>query len=317
MKLSVIVPAYNLERYIGECLRSVLDQHADFDYEVLVCDDASTDNTREEIEALCQEFSHLKAIFKTQNAGLAENMKTLLGEAGGKYIAYLDGDDVALPGKLQKQVDYLDNHPECQMVFHESDMFDSQTNETIRLYSQTFYNWQHIPPQSDITHLIRYGTYMQASSVMFRRHNHLACTIATDCRIILDYPFYILNAGFLNARIDYMPDVLGRYRIHPDSFGAQTQRSAERREQSLRDICLACEQAAQFGVEPDIIQQGIAHHQFAAALYFLFRDNDEKFVEWIEKSAASGHFFDERHRFAFGNRANPSKVKAFIRQGSA
>ena len=86
MKLSVIVPAYNLERYIGECLRSVLDQHADFDYEVLVCDDASTDNTREEIEALCQEFSHLKAIFKTQNAGLAENMKTLLGEAGGKYI---------------------------------------------------------------------------------------------------------------------------------------------------------------------------------------------------------------------------------------
>ncbi|MEC7468603.1 MAG: glycosyltransferase family A protein, partial [Pseudomonadota bacterium] len=189
MKLSVIVPAFKLEQYIEPCLRSVLEQTVNFDYEVIVCDDASTDNTAAVIQRLENAFPHLRAIYKTQNGGLANNMKTLLSSAQGEYIAYLDGDDIALPGKLQKQVDYLDSHPDCQMVYHESDMFDSDTNASIKLYSQQHYNWQHVPARSGIEHLIRYGTYLQASAVMFRRHDHLVETVLADCKIILDYPF--------------------------------------------------------------------------------------------------------------------------------
>ncbi|MEG3768081.1 glycosyltransferase family A protein [Alteromonas sp. 14N.309.X.WAT.G.H12] len=313
MKLSVIVPAYNLETYIEACLRSVLEQSVTAPYEVIVCDDASTDNTARILRHLEEEFPHLHVIIKTDNGGLARNMKTLLKAARGQYIAYLDGDDLALPGKLQTQIDYLDTNPDCQMVYHESDMFDSETNTSIRLYSQSYYNWSNIPVRSDISHLIRFGTYMQASSVMFRRHDFLTQTVAQDCKIILDYPFYILNAGYLNGSIDFIPDVLGRYRIHGDSFGAQTQRSVTRREQSLADICLACELAAQFDVEDAVIKAGIAHHQFAAALYFLFKNNSEKFRFWIRESATHGVFFDHRHCLAFEHCNEPDYVKNTLR----
>lgn len=312
MKLSVIVPAFKLEQYIEPCLRSVLEQTVNFDYEVIVCDDASPDNTAAVIQRLENVFPHLRAIYKTQNGGLANNMKTLLSSAQGEYIAYLDGDDIALPGKLQKQVDYLDSHLDCQMVYHESDMFDSDTNASIKLYSQQHYNWQHVPARSGIEHLIRYGTYLQASAVMFRRHDHLVDSVLADCKIILDYPFYILNAGFLNASIDFMPEVLGRYRIHSQSFGAQTQRSSERREQSLNDIIAACQAASQFGVAKEIIDAGIAHHQFAAALYFLFREQDALFTRYICASAANGDFFNERHALAFEHHQQPQKVRELL-----
>lgn len=312
MKLSVLIPAYNLEKYIEETIRSVCEQQTDFEYEVIVCDDASPDGTAQIIRQLASEFDNLVPVIKTENGGLAENMKTLLSQAKGEYIAYLDGDDVALPGKLQTQVDYLDNHPECGMVYHESDVFDSDTNQSIKRYSADHYNWEQIPEKSDITHLVRYGTYLQASSVMFRNHDNTQQTVLDDCRIILDYPFYVMNAGYLNGSIDFIPQVLGRYRMHENSFGAQTQKSVSRRIQSLHDIVTTCQQARQFIDDDTIIQQGIAHHHFAASLYFLFRHNDEQFLQQIELASAAEHFFNSRHLLAWENRHQPERARALL-----
>ena len=187
---------------------------------VIVCDDASTDKTPALIATLETLFPNkLNAIYKPENQGLAANMRTLLAAAKGEYIAYLDGDDIALPSKLQRQVDYLDTHNDCHMVYHESDMFDSVTDRTIKLYSKDFYNWSYIPARSTIEHMIQYGTYMQASSVMFRNHSNLSKTVSPKCKIIFDYAFYINNAGYLQATVDFIPEVLGRYRIHENSFG--------------------------------------------------------------------------------------------------
>lgn len=312
MKLSVIVPAFNLQDYIEPCLRSVLEQQTTFNYEVIVCDDASTDCTAKVIRRLAAEFSHLKPVFKTRNAGLAANMQTLLNAVNGEYVAYLDGDDIALPGKLQIQVDYLDTHQDCGMVFHESDMFDSVTNETIKLYSKGHYNWQYIPHPSSVNDLVRYGTYMQASSVMFRNHANLTETIESNCQIILDFPFYVLNAGHLRAQIHFIDEVLGRYRIHPNSFGAQTQRSVSRRQQSLDDIVLACQRAKALGVAEDVIAAGIAHHQFATALYFLFRQEDTLFKHYIDLSAAQGFLFNDRHKLATENAHTPDELRMML-----
>ena len=312
MKLSVLVPAYNLEKYIKECLVSLCEQVTDFDFEVVVCDDASPDNTAGVIRSLALKYPVIRPIFKKQNGGLAANMKTLLASAKGDYIAYVDGDDVALPGKLQKQVDYLDAHSDCAMIYHESDMFDSDTGETIKKYSQGHYNWSQIPKHSNITHLIRYGTYMQASAVMFRRHKNLVDTVLDECKIILDYPFYIMNAGFLDARIDFIPAVLSRYRIHEDSFGGQTQKSVRRRTQSLNDIITACKTASRFEIDKQVIDAGIAHHQFAAALYFLFRANDEQFKNLIETSAKEKLFFNHRHKLVWQHSGNPEKLRKML-----
>ncbi|QJR81836.1 glycosyltransferase [Alteromonas pelagimontana] len=315
MKLSVIVPAYNLENYIVECLLSVLHQEVNFPFEVIACDDASTDSTASAIRSLAVDYPQLKTIVKPKNEGLAANMRTLLQSVKGEYIAYLDGDDIALPGKLQAQVNYLDSHPGCEMVFHESDVFDSATGQSLRLYSQSFYNWTYIPTESNIEHLVRYGTYMQASSVMFRNHSNLDNTIARDCKIILDYPFYVLNAGYLNANIHFIGEVLGRYRIHEHSFGAQTQRSVARREQALQDMIMTCQMALQFCKSEEVVQSGISHHQYAAALYFLFKDNDERFHHWITASASGAGFFNKKHKLAWDLRDSPAALKDALRNG--
>jgi glycosyltransferase involved in cell wall biosynthesis len=313
MKLSVLVPAYNLQDYITPCLLSVLEQQTDFDFEVIVCDDTSTDKTAEKIAELTLLFpKKLRPIYKQQNAGLAANMSTLLDAATGEYIAYLDGDDIALPAKLQKQVDYLDSHQDCHMVYHESDMFDSVTDKTIKFYSKEFYNWSHIPQRSNIEHMIKYGTYMQASSVMFRNHENLSKTVSPKCKIIFDYAFYINNAGYLQANVDFIPEVLGRYRIHENSFGQQTSRSYDRREQSLKDIELACEQSEQFGVSKQIIEAGIAHHRFAAALYFFTRGEDDLFIKYIELASSNQLFFNDKHHAVYSSRHDPEHLKHLL-----
>lgn len=160
MKLSVIVPAYNLSPFILECLLSLLSQKTTFDYEVIVCNDCSTDNTLDVIHYLSGAFSQLKVLHNETNLGLVATMRRLLQATSGDYIAYLDGDDVALPGKLQQQVDYLDQNPGCSLVYHESDVFDSATGKTLKLFSRDYYNARYVPRQSDISHLIRYSVYL-------------------------------------------------------------------------------------------------------------------------------------------------------------
>ncbi|KOO58146.1 glycosyl transferase [Rheinheimera sp. KL1] len=312
MKLSVIIPAYKLAPYIHECLLSLLAQRTNFDFEVVVCDDASPDNTYDLISYLQSAFSNLIVLRNEVNLGLIGTMRRLLETTKGQYIAYVDGDDVALPGKLQQQVDYLDEHPGCSMVYHESDMFDSATGQRLKLYSQDYYNYHYIPQQADITHLIRYTVFLQASSVMFRRHASLTQALQHDCKIICDFPWHIMNVGLLGGSIDRLDAVLGRYRIHSNSFGAQTQQNHQRRLKVTEELASACRLGEQFGVAEDIVQFGVNHVYFSAALYFLRADEPELFVQMLELSAVNSQFFDERHSLIYKQRHQLDQVKQLL-----
>lgn len=119
IKVSVCIVAYNQEKYIAQCLQSIVDQKVDFDFEVLVGDDCSTDATRQIITEFAEKYpGKIKPIFHPQNIGPYKNYEFVHGKARGEYIAHLDGDDFALPGKLQHQVDYLDSHPDCNILWH-------------------------------------------------------------------------------------------------------------------------------------------------------------------------------------------------------
>lgn len=314
MKLSVLVPAYNLEKYISDCLVSLLTQNLAHEFEVIVCDDASTDNTANVIRNLESEYNNLRAVYKTLNHGLAKNMQTLVHLARGEYVAYVDGDDLALPGKLTALVNYLDRNRDCHMVYHESEMFESDTGKAVRLFSQTYYNWAYIPRRSALTHLIQYGTYMQASSVMFRNHPKLKETTSSDYRLILDYPFYLMNAGYLQANIDFIPSVLGRYRIHSDSFAARTRRDNVRRIQSADDMIAAVKACKKFGISRKVIDKGIVQHEFAAALFFLFKEEDSLFQMYIEKSSVNRKFFNDKHELSWTLRRNPNKLRKMLQR---
>jgi len=135
-KVSVCVVTYNHEKYIRQCLQSIVDQKTDFNFEVIVGDDCSKDGTR----AILQEFAEkypevVKPIYHKKNLGGAHNYIAVHNQAIGEYIAHVDGDDYCLPGKLQAQTDYLQQHPDCNIVWHR--MIVLYENE-MKMYEDNF-----------------------------------------------------------------------------------------------------------------------------------------------------------------------------------
>src|SRR5712672_3418309 len=108
--VSVVIPAYNCARVIGDALDSVVDQNYPA-LEVLVVDDGSTDETCDVVAR----YGSAVTLIKQRNAGAAVARNEGMRRARGKYVALLDADDLWLPGKLQLQVDYLERNPDVAM----------------------------------------------------------------------------------------------------------------------------------------------------------------------------------------------------------
>ena len=121
---SVILTCYNEREKIVEAVRSVLAQTA-FDRvrEVIVVDDGSTDDSADLVESLAATEPKLTLI-RSQNGGVSSARNTALGNVSGDYIAFLDGDDIWLPDKLEIQLPYLDRHPAVGLVYSDFYEFD-------------------------------------------------------------------------------------------------------------------------------------------------------------------------------------------------
>lgn len=118
-KVSVCVVTYNQEAYIEKCLMSLVEQEVNFEYEIIVGEDCSTDGTRAVVERIAKIYPQkIKLVLQEKNIGSSENYKSVYHLTRGKYIAHMDGDDYALPGKLQAQYDILEAEPECNIVWH-------------------------------------------------------------------------------------------------------------------------------------------------------------------------------------------------------
>lgn len=112
--VSVIIPAYNAEKYVLLAISSVLEQNY-APLEILLIDDGSTDGTAKLVQ---REAPQVRIIQQT-NAGVAAARNTGLRHASGEFICFLDADDGWFPGKLVAQADYLARHPEVGLVFHQ------------------------------------------------------------------------------------------------------------------------------------------------------------------------------------------------------
>lgn len=108
---------YNLEKYVAEAIESVLSQNVNFDFKLLISDDSSSDNTRNILKRYQSKYpDKIELILAVNNAGCSANALRLYEKFDSEYFAILDGDDIWLnPDKLQKQVDFLDEHKECTM----------------------------------------------------------------------------------------------------------------------------------------------------------------------------------------------------------
>jgi glycosyltransferase involved in cell wall biosynthesis len=137
--ISVIVVTYNRARFLKEALESIKRQTFK-DYEIILVDDGSTDNTRE----IAKEYPGIRYIYQ-EHGGISRARNTALKATRGKWIATLDSDDLWGTDKLQKQVDYLHAHPDCRIVFTDysnfTDIPEDKLDRRQRDLLQTVIKW--------------------------------------------------------------------------------------------------------------------------------------------------------------------------------
>ena len=122
LKVSVLMVTYNHEAFIGQAIESALAQETNFDYEIVIGEDCSTDQTQEIAQEFQQRYpDRIRLLLRKNNLGGGgkENFVKTYQACQGKYIAMLEGDDYwTSPHKLQTQVDFLESHPHFSLSSH-------------------------------------------------------------------------------------------------------------------------------------------------------------------------------------------------------
>lgn len=130
-KVSVAIITYNHEKYIEKAIRSVLAQKTSFSIEIIVSDDCSGDRTQAVIQKLQKQNSDcIVPVLRKKNVGMKINSIETLKACKGEYVAFLEGDDYWTDsGKLQKQVDFLDQHGDYSAIYHACKVIDHHETE--------------------------------------------------------------------------------------------------------------------------------------------------------------------------------------------
>jgi glycosyltransferase involved in cell wall biosynthesis len=168
--VSVICDVYNHEPYLRDCLEGFVMQQTNFQYEILIHDDASTDNSVKIIQEYVDKYPHLfKPIYQTvnqysQGVGIWRDIQ--MPRANGKYIAICEGDDYWTdPWKLQKQVDFMEANPDYSICFHKVKTLIQSTGEL-----KDEFIVRDMPGTSTIVDLA-IGNYIHTPSVLYRKSN--------------------------------------------------------------------------------------------------------------------------------------------------
>lgn len=230
--ISVCCLAYNHEQYIRQALDGILMQKTEFPFEVIIHDDASTDHTAGIIREYEEKYPDIiKPIYQEKNQysqGINILKEWLFPRANGKYIAWLECDDFWTdPYKLQRQVSYMETHPECSGTFHAANWLVDE--KIVR-------NDRHFDRECDVTPqqvILGGGEYCASASLCFRTPYALDYPHFREIANVGDYPLQILLA--LRGKFHYFPQIMSSYRLgHAGSWTAMTREDAEKRYASLR-----------------------------------------------------------------------------------
>lgn len=201
--VSVIIAVYNAEPYLDECLESLVAQTFD-DWEVVACDDASTDQSWLKLQRWTRQDSRIRAVRNDFNQGPAATRNRALDLCRGTFIAIQDADDLSFPERLRSQVGYLEVHPECAFVGTGLTLFDEHGEYGRRIPSPA-------PPRSR-DYLT--GIPFCHATTLFRREALEAVggyRIAWETRRGQDYDLFMrLHAGGFQGH--NIPLCLYRYR---------------------------------------------------------------------------------------------------------
>jgi glycosyltransferase involved in cell wall biosynthesis len=214
-KVSVLITTYNHEAFIGEALDGVLMQKTSFPIEIVINDDASTDNAPNIIRAYWAKYPEIiRPFFQPKNRGSTPNMADAYCRCTGEYVALLDGDDYWIdPYKLEKQVALMDAHPEYSLSF-------TKEGRVSPCYQMT--PGTGTCSEFTLKDLLHNDTMMGTSTVMCRRA--LLSEIPAEYYHQWGTDFYLYVLFARQGPIGYIDDVTAIYRVHPAS---QTQRPGQ------------------------------------------------------------------------------------------
>jgi glycosyltransferase involved in cell wall biosynthesis len=186
-----------------------LIQETNFDYEVLVSEDCSTDGTRQVVLDYASRFPQkVRLLLSEVNVHTNAVVARGIHAARGEYIALLDGDDYWItPHKLQKQVEFLDRNLQCSMCFHNATAVSDNDNCVPR-------TWTPAEQPSLSSHLdIWRGNFIATCSVMYRKDSISPVPSWYEGFFpITDWPLHILSSQ--HGSIGYLNEVMGIYRLH-------------------------------------------------------------------------------------------------------
>jgi glycosyltransferase involved in cell wall biosynthesis len=211
-KVTVIIVTYNHERFIRQAIDSVLMQQADFPYDVIILEDCSTDRTREIVLAYQQAHpANIRVVLsRTNQCNNAELMKAIQASTS-PFVALLDGDDYwTSTTKLRRQVEYLEQHPECALCFHNVYLVhDDEAREPEPANS---------PGQKEISTLedLLEGNFVSTCSGLLRRSwlgDIPAGYVDDPCA---DWSLFVLAAQ--HGHIAYLNDIMAVYRQHQGAY---------------------------------------------------------------------------------------------------
>jgi glycosyltransferase involved in cell wall biosynthesis len=217
MKVSVCVPTYNHESYIAQMLDGALMQQTDFDFEIVIGDDASTDSSPAIIQRYSDQYPEkIRAFLHPENQGPKEprefagrnNVLQLVKACRGEYVAMCEGDDYWTdPLKLQKQVDFLDQRPDFAVCHHNMLVTyeDGSPSHTFNKADQK--------ATSTIADILEDKWFFATASWMYR--NHFLTEDFADWHAKAaagDWAIMIQLAA--KGKIGYLSDIMGVYRRH-------------------------------------------------------------------------------------------------------
>jgi glycosyltransferase involved in cell wall biosynthesis len=209
--VSVLMITYNHREFIGEALESAVKQMTDFDYEILVGDDASCDGTQNIILDFQNRYpDKIRALLNPVNLGCLgkKNLLNTLLACRGEYIALLEGDDYwTSPHKLQLQVDFLRNCPECVMCFHPVSQVDAQRNLLGQILDSP-----EVKTISTLEDLIE-NNFIGTCSVMFRADRIIKMPDWYFVPRLGDWTLHVLLAQ--SGSIGRVPGIMAAHRCHP------------------------------------------------------------------------------------------------------
>lgn len=213
--LSIICVCYNHEKYIRACLDGFIMQKCDFSFEVIIHDDASTDNSANIIREYQEKYPEIiKPIYQKENKYTTnENIwiDYIFPKVNGKYIAMCDGDDYWTdPLKLQKQVDFLESHPDYVLCYHKV----QELYPDGKILDDNF-NKENVEKDVTLQYLAEHSNVIHTPSIVFRKKTPILPLELSNLPAG-DYPLnmYLLQFG----KGKYFPNEMAIYRRHDASL---------------------------------------------------------------------------------------------------